>query len=255
MKYKYYRNLLSTILKKSKQSYYEKFFQNNLNDIKNKWKGIRDLISLKQSPKSNIHLLFHNSETITDPKNIANIFNYYFSTIAEKTKAKIKFSNKSFTDVLHHPIDDSFFIKATNSDEIKNIISKLNENKSTGPNSLPAKILKLLKSDISSQLTDIFNIAFSSGIFSSNLKIAKIITIHKKESKLICSNYRPISVLSNLDKILEKLMYSRVCDYFLDKNRLIYSLQFDFCQHYSTSYALLHMIELIMKALDDGNFA
>ena len=74
LKYKYYRNLLSTILKKSKQSYYEKFFQNNLNNIKNIQKGIRNLISLKQSPKSNIHLLSHNSETITGPKNIADKF-------------------------------------------------------------------------------------------------------------------------------------------------------------------------------------
>ena len=80
-------------------------------------KGFRNHISLKQSSKSNCliiakhlnsppNLLTHNSETITDPKNIANIFNDYFSTIAGKTKTKIKFSNKSFTDFLHHPIDD-----------------------------------------------------------------------------------------------------------------------------------------------------
>ena len=52
--------------------------------------------------------------------------------LPKKTKAKIKFSNKSFVDFLHHPVDDSFFIKARNSDEIKNIISKLNKSKSTG---------------------------------------------------------------------------------------------------------------------------
>ena len=121
-KYKCYRNLLSTILKESKQSYYGNFFQTNLNDIKNIWKGIRNLISLKQSPKSNIHLLSHNNETKTDPKNIANIFNDYFISIAEKAKTKIKFSNKSFTGFLYYSIDNSFFIKATNSDEFKNII-------------------------------------------------------------------------------------------------------------------------------------
>ena len=77
--------------------------------------------------------------------------------------------------------------------------------------------------------------------------------MHKKESKFICSNYRPISLLSNLDKILEKLKYSRAYD-FLDKDSLLYSLQFGFCQQYWTSHALLHMIEKTMKALDDGNF-
>ena len=89
LKYKCYRNLLLTIFKNSKQIYYEKFFQNNLNDIKNIWKGIRNLVSLKQSTKSNIHLLSHNNETITAHKNIANMFIDYFSTIAEKQRPKL----------------------------------------------------------------------------------------------------------------------------------------------------------------------
>ena len=82
-----------------------------------------------------------------------------------------------------------------------------------------------------------------------------VIPIHKKESKLKCSNYyRPISRLSNLDKILEKLMHNRIYE-FLEKYKLIYPLQFGFQQHYSTSYALLNLTESIMKALDEGNFA
>ena len=140
LKYKYYKNLLCTTLKKGKQIYFEKFFQNNLNDIKNIWKGIRNFISLKQSPNSNIYLLPYNSETIT-----TNIFYDYFSTISKKTKTKNNFSNKSFADFFHHPIDNFFFITAINSDEIKNRISKLNEYKYTGHNSSPTKILKLLK--------------------------------------------------------------------------------------------------------------
>ena len=56
------------------------------------WKGIRNLILFKHSPKLNIRLLSHNSETITDTKNKANIFNDYFSTIAKEAKTKIRFS-------------------------------------------------------------------------------------------------------------------------------------------------------------------
>lgn len=129
----------------------------------------------------------------------------------------------------------------------------LNENKSTGPESFPTKILKLLTDDISLKLEDIFNITFSFDIFPSQFKIVKMIPIHKYQSKLICSNYRPTSLLSNLDKVLKSLMYSRVQN-FLDKSRLICFVQFGFRQHYSNYYALLHMIEIIMKALDDDNF-
>ena len=190
-------------------------------------------------------MLIYKGATVTDLLHIVNIFNDYFSSIAEKTKANIKFSNRSFQDFLHHPKEESLFITPTDAHEVNLIISWLNSDKSTGPNSLPTKILKLLKNEISTHLADIFNLSFSSGVFPSILKIAKVIPVHKKESKLFCSNYRPISLLSNIDKIIEKILYNRIYQF----------LQFGFRQHYSTSYALLNLTEAIMKALDDGNFA
>ena len=57
-------------------------------------------------------------ETVTKRKKIANIFNDYFSTIAEKTKAKAKFTNKLFDQFLQHANENSFFLKPTSSDEI-----------------------------------------------------------------------------------------------------------------------------------------
>ena len=68
----------------------------------------------------------------------------------------------------------------TDKTEIENVISSLDSNKSVGPNSIPTKILKLLKNDISSQLSEIFNLTFSSGIFPSILKTAKVIPYIRK---------------------------------------------------------------------------
>ena len=113
---------------------------------------------------------------------------------------------------------ESFFLTLTDSTEVSNIVFTLNQNKSDGPNSSPIKILKLLKKDISDQLAILFNQSFSSGIFPSILKTSKIILIYKKDSELECSNYRPISLLSNIAKILERLMYSRLYN-FLEKKR------------------------------------
>ena len=93
-----------------------------MSNIKKNWKGIRNLITWKQSASSNIHLLSQGNETVTNKKKIANIFNDYFSTIAEKTKEKIKFSNKSFDEFFHHVNKSSFFLKLTTSDEIVNLI-------------------------------------------------------------------------------------------------------------------------------------
>ena len=66
-------------MKKSKQNYYERFFKNNLNNLKNVWKGIKSLIAIKHSPASNIHTLTHKGATVTDPLHFVNIFNDYFS--------------------------------------------------------------------------------------------------------------------------------------------------------------------------------
>ena len=71
---------------------------------------------------------------------------------------------------------------------------------------------------------------------------------------MLCSNYRPISLLSNIDKITEKIMYNGIYK-FRDINKLKYSLKFGFRQHYSTSFALESLTGTMTKALDDGNFA
>ena len=90
------------------------------------------------------------------------------------------------------------------------------------------------------------------GVFPSVLKTAKVVPVFKRDSKLDYSNYRPISLLSNIGKILEKLMHKRFYK-FLNNNNIIYNLQFGFRQQYSTSHALINITEIIRKALDDGN--
>ena len=90
------------------------------------------------------------------------------------------------------------------------------------------------------------------GVFPSVLKTAKVVTVFKKDSKLNYSNYRSISLLSKIEKILEKLMYKRLYT-FLDYNNVIYDLQFGFRQQYSTSHALINITENIRKALGNVN--
>ena len=101
-------------------------------------------------------------------------------------------------------------------------------------------------------LADLFNLFFTTGVFPSVLKTAKVVPVFKKDSKLDYRNYRPIFLLSNIEKILEKLMYKRLYT-FLNKNNVIYSLQSGFRQQYSTSHALINITKNIRKALDDGN--
>ena len=94
---------------------------------------------------------------------------------------------------------------------------------------------------------------FSTGKFLSVLKIAKVIPIHKKQSRVDYTNCRATSLLSNVEKIIEKLMYKRLSN-FLDINNLIYSLQFGFRPKYSTTHTLINLTESIRQSLDEGSF-
>ena len=104
-------------------------------------------------------------------------------TIGEKTQAKIKYSHKSYTDYLTNENLNFFFLSPTEKDEIKLILSSQDISKATGPYSIPAKVLKLFKNDISDQLADLLNLLFTTGSFPTLLKTAKVILSHKKESK------------------------------------------------------------------------
>ena len=184
---------------------------------------------------------------------MSNVFNNYFTCIAKKTNSNIKFPPKNYTDYLSHTNTNTFFLTPTDKNKIPFIISSLDLHKSSSPNSIPVKILKLLKYDVSQQLSDTFNMSFSTRQFPSVLKIAKVIPIHKKQSKVDYTNYRPISLLSNIEKIIAKLMYKRLSN-FLDINNLIYSFQFGFRSKYSTTHALINLTESIRQSLDEGSF-
>ena len=114
----------------------------------------------------------------------------------------------------------TIFPQPTDQEEIANIISCLNSNKASGPNSIPYRILFLLKNEIGKQSADLFNLSIMTGVFPSALKTANVVSVLKKDSKFDCSNYRPISLLSNIEKICMykayvyvciKLMYKRLC--------------------------------------------
>ena len=168
---------------KSKQAYYDKYFERNWNDIKNTWEGIKSLISLKTVASSVLTVLslysegikslislktvassvptvlsLYSGDTINNPYDIANTFNNYFASTAETTKKSIKYSHKYFSDYLSNESISTLFLQPTDREEIVNIISSLNSNKASGPNSIPYRILFLLKNDISKQLADLFNL-------------------------------------------------------------------------------------------------
>ena len=99
------------------------------------------------------------------------------------------------------------------------------------------------------QLAVLFNFSFSCGSFPTILETSKITPIYKKNSRLKCSNYRPNYLLSNIDKILERIVYNRLYR-FVEDNKVAYNLQFGFRQKHSTTHVLIHLTKRIRGHLD-----
>ena len=189
---------------------------------------------------------------ITDNTEICNNFNNYFSTVADNILHENKTPIlKSFDKYLTNPTNTSFVFEPCDPLEVYSCINELNPNKGAGPNGIPTKILQLISKFICVPLSKIFNMSILTGVHPDQLKQAHVIPIFKKGSRLLISNYRPISLLSNLNKIFEKILHKRMFTY-LDKYNLLYDLQFGFRAKYSTSHALIHMTEKIRQALDAG---
>ena len=116
------------------------------------------------------------------------------------------------------------FSQPTNNREV---LKEINQLKNRATIDIRASLLKYLKQQIVSGLVIIFNKSFEEGCFPELLKIAKVIPIYKSEDPINPSNYRPISLLSVFDKLLEKLMYNRLTPFF-QKHNVFYKYQFGF---------------------------
>ena len=97
-------------MQKSKQNYFKKYFESNIKNLKNTWKGIKTTLSLKSSASSSPNVVNFNNELTSDSFKIANVFNNYFSSVGEKAQSKTRFSNKNYTNYLHGENFHSFLL-------------------------------------------------------------------------------------------------------------------------------------------------
>ena len=114
--------------------------------------------------------------------------------------------------------------------------------------------MKRIKTIIAEPLAILFNISFTTGIVTSSFKLAKVSPIYKKDLKTSLTNYRPISLLSIFDKLLEKLMCNRIL-HFMEKKEILFDKQFGFRAKYSTDYAILSIVDKIQRAIDERDFS
>ena len=253
--FKNYRNCLTVIKRQSKDNYYKKYFKENKNNARKIWEGIKQIIDFNPKQKQSINSIQGCDGLVTDGKIMAEQFNNYFSNIAKEIDEKIIPTNKNFEDYLKNVVNiDTFSMNPVTPADVEDYISTLKDRKSSGPHSIPNNILKLAKKELSIPLSLIFNMSFETGVFPNKLKEAEIVPVFKNGDKCLQSNYRPISLLSNISKILEKVVRNRYYK-FLETHKCFNNYQFGFREIHSTNHAFIALIDKIQNIIDNNGFA
>ena len=251
--YNLFRNRVNREIKKSKKKYYSEFFEINKMNIKKIWSGIREIVNIRNNISPKITQLNRNGKIIDNPNDVADQLNNFFVNVGPLTESSIPRSeNISPLKFLKQRNQLDFLLAHVSHGELLEIINAL-ENISTGPASIPVKLLKLIPDLIIVPLCKLINLSFISGSFPDPLKIVKVIPIHKNGSTQDMNNYRPISLHSIFDKIMEKIMHKRLYNV-LEDNNILYNKQFGFRKNNSTMDALIKITETIKESIDKGKY-
>ena len=250
--YNQFRNRVNREVKKYKKTYYKIYFEDSKSDIKKTWEGIKSLINNSNSSLK-ISQLKNNGRIIDDPEGIVAGLNNFFVNVGPNVERDVPVtpSDKIPPDkYLGNRNQFNFLIAYISTEDVLDIINALN-NKSTGTSSIPLKLLILIPDLIILRLCKIINTSFTTGKFPDAIKIVKVIPFHKGGSMQDINNFRPISLLSIFDKIIEKLMHIKLYQ-FLEDNDIIYTNQYGFRKHMSTTHALVQITEKIKSSIEAG---
>ena len=177
--------------------------------------------------------------TITNPEDIADYMNKHFAAISPNLASKIQVNEDNITpSEFLTKTDSSFKLKKVEASSMLKLLNGVKINKATGIDKISNRILNMAAPVIYKNLTDLFNLSITSGVFSSDWKIAKVSPLFKSGDLSNANNYRPISVLPTIARVFERLIFDQLYTY-VNKNNFLYMYQSGFRPLHSTLTALL----------------
>ena len=252
-RYNTYRNCLNSALRNAKKRYFKLEFAKHRNNPKQTWETLNQLLQKKTSNKELPNKFVSDlGEDVENDISISKEFNQYFAEIGQKLKNKITTSASDPIDNLEDYLGDIMVVSPTTENEVEEIISGLND-VGAGKDSINSKICKGTYKSILPQLVYFFNLCLRQAVFPTKLKVAVIKPIFKTGDPTSFSNYRPISILPFLSKILEKIIYIRLLNHFTSNELLSYR-QFGFRKGLSTFMPILLIQDLITKAFEEDKY-
>ncbi len=237
--YKTARNELKNLVNKK----YNAYIENSSEDIAKKPKLFWKLLKSKTKTKHIPDRLSYQDKLFSKPEEKAKGFNDYFESVFIKTDRNTPLPNvNSFQNL------NLMYLQIADSDVLK-ILKEIDPSKATGPDNIPGIVLKLCAESLCKSLTMLYNMSLQKGCYPKSWKAANVTPVFKKGERENMENYRPISLLCIVSKVMEKCIYKKLIFHVKD---LLHPLQHGFLKGKSTITQLLSVYEEIEKSLD-GN--
>lgn len=238
------------MIKQARFKYHHNLQNQNYKNPKNFWKAIKKVFPCNNASK----ISTSNIDDVADKKTVANNFCQYFSNIAFTLKQK----SQPLRDFIWRKpakldtrTDKQFKFEYVSKTFVERELKSLKRGKAAGHDDIPPGMLKDAASIISKPLCYLINLSLQTGIVPAEWKIAKVKPIHKSGSTSNLDNYRPISILPVLSKILERAVHKQLTDY-LESNKLLSKNQHGYRRKRSTEQATTLFTDSIRKEADRG---
>ena len=256
------RNKVQRDIKSAKELFFKNGIERNRGNSGKIWGHLKSLGFSKRTANSSSIVLEQNGEKKSDSLSVARIFNHFYTTVASDLVSKLPnplgvFHTTAavFKSFYSQKIGlrPNFCLSPVSTHFVRKQLTSLNTKKAVGLDEISSFFLRDGADCIITPVAHIINLSITTETFPSAFKQAKVIPLFKKGSTMDPGNYRPVSILNVLSKILERAVHSQLSDY-LEKRGLLFDNQSGFRGGYSTDSCLIGLSDFIKAELGKGNF-
>jgi hypothetical protein len=258
--FKTLRNKTQTLIQKAKSDYFTGVLEDNRYDSKSLWSYLKSLgMPSKKNKSSSTVGLNIDGELCFIKSKVAEKFNNFYVTVASNLVSKLPCPSfkygKQFISRFYSTkgvVNNNYSFSIVSESKVYKYLNKLSTNKATGLDGIPARFIVDSASLIAKPIAHIINLSLIQGSVPDDLKSARVVPLYKKNDKTEVGNYRPVSILSVISKVFERVVYDQIETYLKDK-QLLYDLQSGFRTGFSTDTCLIHLSDYIRFEMDKGH--
>ena len=255
--YRRLKNFTNRKIKSAEALHYKNLIESAENP-KDMWHSLNSVIGSNNQGGSPFQV-HDGKRLVSEPKSVATKSNKFFAAIGSKVVDRLhpvsKDAWKKYETVKEankqSDIKSTLDFQRVEQNTVQSILHSLKVNKAAGLDRIPARLLKDAEAELAPSITYLVNKSISDGIVPDLWKVARVTPLYKSDDKLQVENYRPISVLPVLSKVVERVVHSQLNAH-LHQLDFLYQHQYGFRRGHSTEQAITQLNNWVLQSIDKG---